>query len=80
MDTLTKTIVMPNMVKILNSYLYCLYSENNLNRYLRKAKINHIELEFMTTQLKKLDEVIGSENEFEKRLAKISAIESYLNP
>jgi hypothetical protein len=26
MDTLTKTIVMPNMVKILNAYLFCLYS------------------------------------------------------
>ena len=55
MDTLTKTIVMPNMVKILNTYLYCLYSENKLSRYLRKAKINHIELELMTTQLNKME-------------------------
>lgn len=42
MDTLIKTIIMPNMVKILNSYLFCLYSENKMHRYLRKAKINHI--------------------------------------
>lgn len=26
MDALTKTIIMPNMVKILNAYLFCLYS------------------------------------------------------
>lgn len=55
MDTLIKTIIMPNMVKILNSYLFCLYSESSINRYLRKAKINHIELDFMVSQLNKIE-------------------------
>lgn len=46
---------MPNLVKILNTYLYCLNSENKVSRYLRKTKINHIELELMTSQLNKID-------------------------
>lgn len=62
LDTLIKTIVMPNMLKILNSYLFCLYSENKLYLYLRKAKINHIELDLMTSQLGKIDEVVGAGN------------------
>ncbi len=46
---------MPNMLKIINSYQYCLHSENKLHRFLKKAKINHIELDFLSTQVKKID-------------------------
>lgn len=50
---------MPNMIKILNAYMFCLHSEIKVNRYLRKAKINQIELDVMVKQLSKIDEVIG---------------------
>ena len=39
-DTLIKTIIMPNMVKILNAYIFCLHSENKFIRFIRKNKIN----------------------------------------
>jgi hypothetical protein len=63
-DTLIKTIIMPNMIKILNCYEYCLHSTNKLHRYLRKSKINHIELDFLSSQVKKIDEVVEDKNEF----------------
>ncbi len=73
-DTLIKTIIMPNMLKILNSYQYCLHSVNKLHRFLRKAKINHIELDFLSSQVKKIDEVVEEKNEFEDKLKQIQQI------
>ena len=46
---------MPNMLKITNSYIYCLHSSNKMNRFLKKSKINHIELDFLESQVKKVD-------------------------
>lgn len=46
---------MPNMVKILNSYIFCLHSEDKLIRYIRKTKLNITELDFLANQVKKLN-------------------------
>jgi hypothetical protein len=52
LDTSLKTIVIPNLLKILNSYVYPLNSGNRMVRFFKKVRINHLD---MPEIIKKLD-------------------------
>ena len=42
-EQFSKVIVIPNLLKIMNLFIYPLYSENKFIRYLKKVKINCLD-------------------------------------
>jgi hypothetical protein len=52
LDTSLKTIVIPNLLKILNSYVYPLTADHKMVRFFKRVRINHLD---MPEVIKKLD-------------------------
>jgi hypothetical protein len=63
------------MIKILNSYFLCMYSDNKLVRFIYSYKINQADMDALTGKLKKIEEVIGEKNLQEERMTKLKQIQ-----
>lgn len=63
LDALTKTVVIPNLLKILNLYVYPQISENKSSRFIKRNKINHLELEEIFLKYDRVENEAGEQKE-----------------
>lgn len=50
-DSTIKTYIIPNLLKILNLYIYPFVSQNKFSRFFKKTIINHLDISEMIKKL-----------------------------